>query len=301
MTKTLNYRKLPPLKSLKGFESTARQLSFRKAAVELNLTHPAISHQIQSLEQDLGVKLFNRDNRQMSLTAAGLSYYPIVREALETLINGSETIRRSASPSTLRVQTYVSTSIRWLARRLPRFTAQHPELDLQIISCIEEQDFNENVADIGIVFCLQPPGLPLCWSPLFKGALFAVCSPTLIPNSGELRPEDLLEYPLIEVTSEAWQWHHFFKNSGVGKLPNSSISVNSTVMAIEMAIDGEGITLVNGPFADRELAAGRLVRPTAHCVTDFGEWGLVCRQDMREQHNIQAFRNWLLEDFKENT
>lgn len=300
MNKLLNHRKLPPLKALKGFESTARQLSFRKAAEELNLTHPAISHQIQSLEENLGVKLFNRNSRQMSLTPEGHRYYPIVQEALDILINGSEMIRRSANPTSLRVQTYISISIRWLSHRLPRFRTLHPELDLQLISCIEEQDFNEKVADIGLIFRRQPPEDHLCWIPLFKPMLFPVCSPTLTNNTTNLRPEDLLKYPLITVTSEAWQWQDFFEPAGICSVASSAISVDSTAMAIEMAMDGEGITLVNGPFADKDLAAGRLIRPTLHCVKEHGEWGLVCRQDMRGQTDINAFIEWLQNDMEYN-
>ena len=95
MATSLNFPKLPPLKALSGFESTARMRSFRKAAEELNLTHPAISHQIRSLEKNLGVKLFVREGRQAVLTPEGERFYPVAREALEILINGSEAIRRS--------------------------------------------------------------------------------------------------------------------------------------------------------------------------------------------------------------
>ena len=108
MATSLNFSKLPPLKALRGFESTARLHSYRKAAVELNLTHPAISHQVQSLENNLGVKLFIRKGRQSVLTPEGERFYPVAREALEILINGSEAIRRSTSQSTLRIQTYIS-------------------------------------------------------------------------------------------------------------------------------------------------------------------------------------------------
>lgn len=296
MNKPLSHRKLPPLKALKGFESTARQLSFRKAAEELNLTHPAISHQIQSLEEDLGVKLFYRHNRQMTLTPEGHRYYPIVREALDLLINGSEMMRRSANPASLRVQTYISISIRWFSRKLPRFRKLHPEFDLQLISCIEEQNFNEATADIGFIFCRHPPESHFCWIPLFKPTLFPVCSPALTKHKTNLQPEELLQYPLISVTSESWKWHDFFEPLGVENISASNISVDSTAMALEMAMDGEGVALVNGPFAERDLAAGRLIRPTPHGIEEFGEWGLICRRAMREQNNIRSFIEWLQND-----
>ena len=297
MDKPLNHRKLPPLSSLKGFESTARQLSFRKAAAELSLTHPAISHQIQSLEESLGVKLFIRGSRQLTLTPDGQRYYPIIREALEMLINGSETIRRSANPSTLRIQTYISISIRWLSHRLPRFRGLHPELQLQLISSIQEQYFDETNADVGLIFCRRPHETHLSWIPLFKPTLFPVCAPQLIDHKTNLLAEDLLDYPLITVTSESWQWSDWFEAAGLCNIQSSStIRTDSTAIALEMAMDGEGITLINGPFADKDLAAGRLVQPSPHSVKDFGEWGIACRKDMSEQPHIKAFIEWMEKD-----
>jgi LysR family glycine cleavage system transcriptional activator len=301
MTRSLNFSKLPPLKSLRGFESTARLGSFRKAAEELKLTHPAISHQVQSLEKNLGVKLFVREGRQAVLSPEGERFYPIAREALEILINGSESIRRNTGRPVLRIQTYISVSLRWLSHRLPRFRALNPGLHLQLLSSIHEQDFDEVNADVGMIFCRTPPGGHLHWTPLIQPKLFPVCSPGLIGNTGAaLTPEDLLKYPLLTITSEAWQWQDWFDSAGLGEIKtNHSISVDSTAIALEMAMDGEGITLVNGPFADKDLNAGRLIKPVAHYAEGLGEWGLVCRKDSLRHPPIHAFRQWLQADMNQ--
>ena len=298
MKTSLNFPKLPPLKALKGFESTARLGSFRRAAEELNLTHPAISHQIQSLEENLGVKLFVREGRQAVLTNEGKRFYPVAREALEILIRGSEAIRRSTDQSILRIQTYISVSLRWLSRRLPRFRVLNPGLQLHLLSSIHEQDFDEVNADIGLIFCKTPPGGHLHWMPLMQPKLFPVCSPGLISAAGrKLKPDDLLGYPLLTITSEAWQWQDWFESAGLGEVKTDhSISVDSTVIALEMAMDGEGVALVNGPFADKDLKAGRLVQPVAHCAEGLGEWGLVCRKDTLHYPPVEAFMQWLQED-----
>ena len=300
MATALNFSKLPPLKALRGFESTARLCSYRKAAKELNLTHPAISHQIQALEKDLGVKLFVREGRQAVLTTEGERFYPVAREALEILISGSEAVRRSTSQSTLRIQTYISVSLRWLSQRLPRFRALNPELQLQLISSIHEQDFDEVNADVGMIFCRTPPAEHLHWVPLIQPKLFPVCSPGLIGKyRGKLKPEDLLKYPLLTITSEAWHWQDWFASAGLGKIKTShSISVDSTVIALEMAMDGEGIALVNGPFADKDLKAGRLIQPVAHYAEGLGEWGLVCRKDTLNHPPVRAFIEWLQADME---
>jgi LysR family glycine cleavage system transcriptional activator len=298
MASPLNFPKLPPLKALRGFESTARLYSFRKAAEELNLTHPAISHQVQSLEKNLGVKLFVREGRQAVLTPEGERFYPVAREALEILISGSEAIRRGTSESVLRIQTYISVSLRWLSRRLPRFRALNPGIQLQLISSIQEQDFDEVNADVGMIFRHRPPGGYLHWTPLMPSNLFPVCSPQLIGNKEvALNPEDLLNYPLLTITSEAWQWQDWFDSAGLFNVKTDhAISVDSTVVALEMAMDGEGITLVNGPFADKDLKAGRLIQPVAHRAQDLGEWGLVCRKDTLHHPPVRAFIEWLQAD-----
>ena len=297
MSKALSTNKLPPLKSLRGFESAARLLSFRKAAQELNLTHPAISHQIQALEENLQTQLFERGGRQLLLTAAAKRYYPMVREALELLINHSEIIRRSSHLEQLKVQSYVTTSIRWLAQRLSRFRAQHPKLSLQLVSSVHEQGFDPSNADLAIIFSLDKLPSNLHWTPLFKPTLFPVCSPKLGIGDRTLSAQQLREHPLISVTTEVWQWSHWFDAADI---PNANyphlISTDSSAMAIEMAMDGEGIALINGPFVDKDLIAGRLIVPSAHQLEDFGEWGIACSIEQSEHPQIKAFSQWLVQD-----
>ena len=150
MRNKIDLRKLPPLNALKGFEATTRRESVREAAEELCLTHPAVSYQIQVLEQDLGVPLFSRTGRSLVPTAEGRLLYKHVRTALEMLIEGAETVRRTRAGTPLRVQTYVTASIRWLARKLPDFVARHPDVRLQLSTCAFEWDFDESSADVGL-------------------------------------------------------------------------------------------------------------------------------------------------------
>ena len=177
---TIDLRKLPPLKALKGFEAATRRQSVREAADELCLTHPAISHQIQLLEADLGVQLFSREGRSVVPTAAGQLFYRHVREALQTLIDGADAVRRSAANQPLRVQAYVTSSIRWLARRLPEFATANPQVSLMLATCAVDWEFDELNADVGLVYCESPPEPHFHWQPLFEYRLVPVCSPDLI-------------------------------------------------------------------------------------------------------------------------
>jgi LysR family transcriptional regulator, glycine cleavage system transcriptional activator len=292
----IDLRKLPPLNALKGFEATTRRQSVREAAEELCLTHPAISHQIQLLESELGVPLFSREGRKIAPTPEGELLYPYVRKALETLIEGAEAVRRSRSDQPLRVQTYVTASVRWLARRIPSFIAANPDVNVLLSTCALEWDFDESLADVGLVYYENPPEPGFFWLPLFDYTLFPVCSPGMraqLPASPV--PRDLLALPLVTIYSEARNWDIWFESAQVEYTSRSRIVVDTLAVALEIALDGRAVALVNGPFVDDDLRAGRLVQPVAHRVKCPGGWGLICREDKRATPRVRRFMDFLEE------
>lgn len=299
MASGIDLRKLPPLKSLKGFEATARLGSVRGAAEELNLTHPAITHQMQVLEADLGVKLFARKGRSLILTPEGERYYPYVLGALEQLLEGGAAIRHMASAPALRVQTYISFAICWLAHRLTHFRTLHPEIELRLATSGAGWDFDEDSADIGVIYRSEPIPAHLHWVKLFDSRFFPVCSPTLLADKAtQLRPKDLAHYPLIAVNSEDryWNWSQWFESAGLKMASRAvPIVVDTLAMSLEMAINGEGIALVNGPLADNDLRSGRLVKPVEHFAEGQGQWGIICRKEIQHDPRVVSLTNWLLE------
>jgi LysR family glycine cleavage system transcriptional activator len=286
----IDLRKLPPLNALKGFEATTRRQSVREAAEELCLTHPAVSYQIQLLEEDLGVPLFAREGRSIVPTPEGRMFYHYARRALELLIQGAESIRSAHRERPLRVQTYVTASLRWLAPRIPAFSAAHPDIKLLLSTCALDWEFDASLADVGLVYRSSEPGPEYCWVPLFEYRLFPVCSPALRARLGE-RPEskDLLALPLVTIYSEPRQWDLWFEAAGVAYAANSQVVVDTLALALEFALGGSGVALVNGPFVDAELASGRLVRPVAHEARGPGGWGLICRREVRDMPRVAAF------------
>jgi LysR family glycine cleavage system transcriptional activator len=290
----IDLRKLPPLNALKGFEATTRRESVREAAEELCLTHPAVSYQIQVLEQDLGVPLFSRTGRSLVPTEEGRQLYKHVRSALEMLIEGAESVRRTRAGTPLRVQTYVTASIRWLARKLPDFVAQYPETRLQLSTCAFDWDFDDSSADVGLVYCAEAPGPEYRWVPLFEYTLKPVCSPALATLLGPApSPLKLLEQPLVEIYSEQHNWDIWFEAAHLQYSTQPAIVVDTLAVALEIALEGRGVALVNGPYAEEDLAAGRLVQPVQHQVTCPGAWGLICRQDAYANERVKTFMDWL--------
>ncbi|MFT4826600.1 MAG: LysR family glycine cleavage system transcriptional activator [Halioglobus sp.] len=300
LTKILNLQKLPPLKALKGFEATARLLSLRKAGEELNLTHAAISHQIKLLESDIGIKLFSRQGRNIVLTPEGQILYPIVYDALEKLISGTERVRRLSLGKELRIQSFLTFSVKWLSTHLPRLSKLHPELKIRLVSCIMDTEFDEMNADVGVIFCNEEPPDHLYSQTLIKPKLFVVCSPNLIASeNADMGIQELLKYPLLNVYSELWHWKDWLTSLDI--IPPetiSSIEVDTTASALEMAINGEGVALVNGPFVEKDLDAGRLVVPFKHYAESPGEWRLICRKDMAEDQKVKLFMEWITEEVR---
>lgn len=294
MANKIDLRKLPPLNALKGFEAATRRESVREAADELCLTHPAVSYQIQVLERDLGIELFSREGRSLAPTAEGRLLYKYVRNALEILIEGAETLRRTRANAPLRVQTYVTASIRWLAKRLPDFVAKHPDVKILLTTYAYDWAFDETIADVGLVYYEEPPGPEYHWVPLFDYKLQAVCSPALARQLGPSpTPADVLKLPLVSIYSESHHWDRWCESANIEFNIDPAIVVDTAAVALEIALEGKGAVLVNGPFATDHLASGKLVSPVSHSVICPGSWGVICRQDVRDNPRVKAFTDWL--------
>ncbi len=296
MQSKIELRKLPPLKALRGFEAATRHQSIREAADELCLTHPAVSHQVQLIEEALGVTLFAQEGRHIVSTEAGRVLYPYVRSAFESLLEGVEAVHRNALDKPLRVQTYVTASIRWLAKRVPQFLHDHPEVKLTLSTCAVDWDFDDVHADVGLVYCEEVPNpAKYHWEPLFDYALYPVCSPDLLSRMAQpVTIDALMSQPLVAIYTEVQNWETWVNSAGGTFQPAVPfLMVDTLAVALEMALNGEGIALVNGPFVEQDLASGRLVQPIAHKALCPGAWGLICRKDMKENLRIRTFMDWI--------
>src|SRR3954465_1345173 len=124
--------RLPSLNGLRAFEAAARHLSFTQAASELNVTQTAISHQIKRLEEELGIRLFVRQNRALTLTAEAKDYLPGIRAAFNDLRLATDRLLRKDDDHVLTVSTLASLAAKWLPRRLPACQKAHPGMDVRI-------------------------------------------------------------------------------------------------------------------------------------------------------------------------
>lgn len=298
----ISSRKLPPLKALIGFEAVARLQSVRGAAQLLNLTHPAVSHQIKVLEESLGVQLFKKQGRNIELTEAGKEFQQYVIRALSILQEGVEAVDKIERRAVIHLQVYITLAIRWLAVRLSDFRQQYPDIELKLQSNNGAWEFDEQHADIGLIYRQGPLADHLHWVGLFPCQIFPVCSPELLKSQLlPISPQALAQYPLLMVSSEKqyWSWQQWF--SALNVKPCSRVKmleVDTLAVALEMASSGEGVALVNGPVADYDLVKGKLVRPLQEVVRTSGEWGLVLPKELLHREHIERFINWFKEQVK---
>ena len=194
--------RLPSLNGLRAFEAAARHLSFTKAAEELNVTQTAISHQIKRLEEELGLKLFIRQNRTLALTAEARDYLPGIRAAFQDLRLATERLKRKENANVLIVSTITSFAAKWLMPRLSKFQQQHPTIDVRVTTSTELADFARDGVDVGIRYGHGKwQGLRSDW--LIAVELFPVRSLALLRGEHPIRtPEDLRHHTLLYSTHD---------------------------------------------------------------------------------------------------
>jgi LysR family glycine cleavage system transcriptional activator len=288
-------RRLPPLNALRAFEAAARHLSFTQAAQELNVTQAAISHQVKALEERLGVLLFHRRGRTLMLSEAGQAYLPPVREAFDGLATATEGLIRRDSAGTLTVSCLSSFAVTWLVPRLKRFRDHEPDIDVRLSASDQLVDFAREDVDLAIRYGRGDwPGL---WvDRIMTEDITPVCSPKLLEGPKRLeRPADLRHVTLLhEDMRESWRM--WLLAAGVDDVdPERGPGFSHANMAIQAAVDGQGVALGRTPLVAAELAAGRLVKPFDISLPAEFAYYLVCPEATAERPKVRAFRAWLLE------
>lgn len=286
-------RKLPPLSPLPSFEAAARLLSFSRAAEELHVTHGAVSRAIKSLEEQLGVLLFERDTRSVRLTPVGESYAYAVREVLERLALATAMVTARHLDSTLTVSTSGGFAGKWLVPRLYRFHQAHSDIDVRVSTTGKLTNFLGDGIDIAIRYGSGDyPGLTAEY--LTGEEVFPVCSPRLLEGAHPLRsPEDLRHHTLIRDTYPI-DWASWLASAGVdGVNPDGGLTFDFYTFAVEAAIKGEGVALGRTLLVADDLAAGRLIRPFDHSLPARGSYYVVYPPAALRQRKVKWFRDWL--------
>lgn len=291
--------RLPPLDLIAAFESAARHLSFTKAGAERFITQSAMSRQIRALEEDLGVTLFRRRHRALSLTEEGLRLQQACVAALGPLRNAVAALRAPARREVLSLTTTPGIASLWLIPRLASFTREHPDIDVRIDASLERRRLADEGIDIAIRY--GPVGRSE-GRPLFSEAVLPVCSPRLLKSGPPLQsPSDLACHTLLVVqappdTGMPLEWEPWLQAVGLPELqPAAMLSFSGYGEAIAAALAGQGVALGRRPLIDALLRGRKLVTPFRDTIASQRAYFLVVEQASRERPSVLALERWLLQ------
>ncbi|MFM0101290.1 LysR substrate-binding domain-containing protein [Paraburkholderia nemoris] len=297
--------RLPPLPALRFFEAAGRHQSFKLAAAELNVTPSAISHGIVGLEQSLGVELFVREPRGISLTTAGADYLSYVSEAFSLIAIGTQRLPNHRANRPIALSCAPTLASRWLLPRLAGFRARWPEANVTVDTSHRQVGFPVDGFDFAIRLS-RAPVAGTAWTRLFGERLVPVCSPAYVDNLRDAHGKvDLRHATFIHVNSASEDWQAWLDGVAIdgtavdGIDLNDGLRVDTIQLAFEAASMGLGVALGRRPLVDRDLASGALVEASPQTIASSTAYWLVSAQNTdsaETRPELSDFKRWLLSE-----
>ena len=292
---TMSYRQIPSFNWLRVFESAAAHQSFARAAEQLAMSPAAVSQQIKSLESHLRQPLFVRGAHSVTLTDAGKAFLPVVQQSLRSIETTASALFGNPAQQTLSVESSLLFNCSWLAGRLVDYRERYPEVNLQLSTSDDIAGYgNAANCDLQITFGMGP-GFSQESDRLFGELLFPVARPDIAAKISSLA--DLLDYPLIEVSTHRTSWLQFLAQGDADLFDQASFCfADNTILAINMAAGGFGVALARAPASD-EVCRNLGLQP---CLEKFAirspqEYYLLYQSLAGLDKTAAGFRDWLLE------
>lgn len=287
----------PSLRFLKTFHVAAKLGSFKAAAEELCVTASAVSHQIKALEQQLGVTLFIRGPRSLSLSPAGALYLENIDAVFSRLEVVTEQLKRRFSRAVVRLQVPPFFASELLVPRLSTFGSQYSDIDIQIETDIAPNKEHSSDADVSVVVG-NGQWTDVQATRLFPQAYVVACSPGRLSEAAIHGPEDLLRQPIIAHARRRDLWDRWAVMMGIEPLrPKQIIEFNSMASIVHAAEEGVGIALVSAPVAAQRLTGGSLVRVFPQELVTGDAYYLVTRPEDAQRLGVRALIRWMLQQF----
>ena len=308
-------QQLPPLNALRAFEAVARLKSFTKAADELSVTRAAVSHQIKNLEEYMGFPLFQRHTRSISLTAAGEAALPKLREGFNNISDAVHLMTSHLANESITVWMAPSFASKWLVPRLHSFSTQYPDIDMQINAVAglidsENSGFSTEELfrsdDVDVVIRYGKGTYPGCTiHKLFTAEAVPLCSPALMndPEKPLLKPDDLKYHTLLHDNTDYIgrpAWSKWLKEAGVHSVKHDrGLRFNHISLAIDAAIDGQGVLLGLKALAENDIEAGRLCIPFPQTMPiEMSYYAIYPESAESNRHAVDSFITWILQETK---
>lgn len=287
-------KSLPSLTALLCFDAAARHLNFTRAGEELNLTQSAVSRQIRKLEDYLGKALFRRAGKSLHLTDEGQAY----AKGIMTHLNGleAETLKLlsdDAADMRLNVGTFPTFGSHWLIPRLPDFTRQYPDIQLNLTTGTRPFDFASGDIDVAIQHGKGDwPGVDATL--LIEEQVVAVCAPSLLQDQQRPAPADLLKHRLLNLQTRLYAWPDYLTAKGLDTnkaIPGPTFETFS--MMIRAARSGLGIAIVPTLFVQEELNSGHLIAPFGEAIASGRGYYVTTSPAKRRIKRIDHFIQWV--------
>jgi len=307
-----------PLNALHAFVVAARHGSFSKAAEELHVTPAAVSQQIRTLEDLLGVQLFHRLHRGLTLTDAGRAGLAKMQEGFDNLNAAVHQIKDGPEKQELNIWTSPSFASKWLMPRMHRFREAHPEIDLRISGSasvidsdttapsLSAETLKAHNVDVAIRFGSgNYPGCAV--DRIMEVDAITLCSPALLEGKDGpplAEPKDLLRHTLLHDESPYEgrpQWKSWFKNAGMESVTcPSNLYFNSALLALSAAVEGQGVVLTLDKLSQNDIDKGHLVRLFDMPMEVAQGYHLVSLEAAQGDSRVITFKQWLMEEALSN-
>lgn len=294
--------RIPSLAALTTFEAAARHMSFTKAAAELHLTQSAVSRQIRSLEDSLGVTLFERVRQRLVLTEVGRAYVEEVRLALARMQEATlNVLSHQGQAGILRLATQPAIGMKWLIPRLGDFSGAHPEVLVHLITRSRTPfDFDVEPLDAAIHFG-QADWPAVAMDRLDDGSERVVCAPGY-PGRLLRHPGNLARYALLQNSRRPDAWQRWLDTAGAsGVNAWAGTRYEHYYMIGQAAVAGLGFALLPTLLVADDLAAGRLVEPFKVPFASDEGYFLAYPEARRNDPRVAAFRDWLVAEARRAT
>ncbi|MFM0591776.1 LysR substrate-binding domain-containing protein [Paraburkholderia dilworthii] len=289
--------RLPPLPALRLFEAAGRHQSFKLAAAELHVTPSAVSHSIVGLEEALGVQLFVREPRGISLTATGADYLSYVSEAFSLIAIGTQRLPNHRANRPIALSCAPTFASRWLLPRLANFRAHWPNVNVSVDTSHRQVGFPVDGFDFAIRMSRSPVA-GAAWTRLFGERLVPVCSPAYLENLRDAHGHlDLQRATLIHVNAASEDWQAWLDATGAHDIETADgLRVDTIQLAFEAANMSLGVALGRRPLVDSDLASGSLVEARAETIASDTAYWLVSAENAERRPELLDFRRWLVSE-----
>ncbi|WP_171126245.1 MULTISPECIES: LysR substrate-binding domain-containing protein [unclassified Ruegeria] len=284
-------RFLPSIPSLLALEAVDRLGSASAAAEELSLTQSAISRQLKTLEEQLGVDLIQRSHMRLHLTPAAQEYVQVARATLHQLAQASLKLKANPTGGSLNLSILPAFGMHWLAPRLQDFARKHPEVTVNLNTRLRPFDFDRERFDAAIHFG-RKDWTGVNYLPIMREDVLPVCAPALLPDqNGNI--EWLLKAPLLQLETRPDAWEKWFAVQGheVSGIQGMLFDQFSTMC--QATIHGLGVALLPSYLVDDDLKSGRLALAWDGPGFSLGDFYLVWPQSRAEPEPLKSFRLWL--------